>query len=657
MSFLAKFNNDGSLNETSGSNIFQYSSGANVIEMQIDKPQNSVVTISLVRADAVELSAKPCVAKLGSTNAWVYTFDKTDLSVDGDLDIAFTISYNGVDLNTETITGTVQTSFNNGYTAVDPTMTEEILQWLANLQVDKVGRYDIEDLPVDITYTADGLKSANNLFFNAEFIVGGTLTAGTLLITATGTTIITQQETFFAGDEIYRRILTINGETITVGDWKNYTEAISTHNLSSVAHGDIRTLISNETTARQNADIVLQNNIDAITQSTVAEQHKLDIAKVYDMNFVSRHYYEIIVLDTVTLADLSNNVIHAKVTTDMQQTVDSAEYLRIKNVSGTTLIDYVRFDFDCLGGASATPELITKNSLFSFIYNSSTNAFEEKQRYFYRLAQYTHNGTVTPTERINAQNAVLKTAQTLSNEEKSQVQTNIDVYSKLEVDNKVSSVYKYKGSVATYGDLPTSGLTIGDVYNVEDTGDNYAWNGTVWDKLAGTIDLSGYVPTSRTINGHALSSDVTVSKSDVGLGNVYNPTAYGGISYGGGAGEAGISFTDLNSLVYTGFYTCYGTTANVPSASYSWFVQHINSNVGNVSATQIAIAYGTTNIIYKRNKTSSTWGAWENISPSLKENLTNKVTSISSSSTDTQYPSAKCVYDIVGNIVSLMEVL
>ena len=33
---------------------------------------------------------------------------------------------------------------------------------------------------------------------------------------------------------------------------------------------------------------------------------------------------------------------------------------------------------------------------------------------------------------------------------------------------------------------------------------------------------------------------------------------------------------------------------------------------------------------------------------------TNKVTSISSSSTDDEYPSAKCVYDIVGDIESLL---
>ena len=40
-----------------------------------------------------------------------------------------------------------------------------------------------------------------------------------------------------------------------------------------------------------------------------------------------------------------------------------------------------------------------------------------------------------------------------------------------------------------------------------------------------------------------------------------------------------------------------------------------------------------------------------------KEDKSNKVTSISSSSTDTQYPSAKCVYDIVGNVEAVLTTL
>lgn len=37
------------------------------------------------------------------------------------------------------------------------------------------------------------------------------------------------------------------------------------------------------------------------------------------------------------------------------------------------------------------------------------------------------------------------------------------------------------------------------------------------------------------------------------------------------------------------------------------------------------------------------------------EEVANKVTSISGSSTDTQYPSAKCVYDIVGDVESILD--
>lgn len=47
----------------------------------------------------------------------------------------------------------------------------------------------------------------------------------------------------------------------------------------------------------------------------------------------------------------------------------------------------------------------------------------------------------------------------------------------------LASMYKYKGSVESVNVLPSTGQTIGDVYNVELTGMNYAWNGTEWDAL------------------------------------------------------------------------------------------------------------------------------------------------------------------------------
>ena len=39
------------------------------------------------------------------------------------------------------------------------------------------------------------------------------------------------------------------------------------------------------------------------------------------------------------------------------------------------------------------------------------------------------------------------------------------------------------------------------------------------------------------------------------------------------------------------------------------------------------------------------------------EIVSNKVSSISAASTNAQYPSAKCVYDIVGNIESIIDLV
>lgn len=78
-----------------------------------------------------------------------------------------------------------------------------------------------------------------------------------------------------------------------------------------------------------------------------------------------------------------------------------------------------------------------------------------------------------------------------------------DAYTKTEINSMVSSVLHYKGTKTSYSDLPTTGNVIGDVWNIETAnalhnvraGDNVAWNGTTWDVLAGTIDLSAYVRT------------------------------------------------------------------------------------------------------------------------------------------------------------------
>lgn len=115
-----------------------------------------------------------------------------------------------------------------------------------------------------------------------------------------------------------------------------------------------------------------------------------------------------------------------------------------------------------------------------------------------------------------------------------------DAYTKTEVDAKVSSVYRFRGSVATYANLPTTGQVVGDVWNVEDTGANYAWSGSEWDKLSETVDLTPYLTktdaadtyaTITTVNGKqdALTSDqLAAVNSGITADHVASYDAYAG---------------------------------------------------------------------------------------------------------------------------------
>lgn len=95
----------------------------------------------------------------------------------------------------------------------------------------------------------------------------------------------------------------------------------------------------------------------------------------------------------------------------------------------------------------------------------------------------------------------------------------------------ITTVYRPKGSVDNYSDLPTD-HKIGDVYNIKNAdaannikaGDNVVWNGTEWDNLSGVVDLSAYLTkleadklylgktataaNATTVNGHTVLSDV-----------------------------------------------------------------------------------------------------------------------------------------------------
>ncbi len=184
----------------------------------------------------------------------------------------------------------------------------------------------------------------------------------------------------------------------------------------------------------------------------------------------------------------------------------------------------------------------------------------------------TNNKVTANTNDITAIKAayITKDADNLTNYYKK-----AETYTQSEVDSKVtaalSSAYKVKGSVTMTELNALSEKENGDVYNVSDAfsdgstsypaGTNVVWvvddaatKAGHWDPLAGLTDLSSYsttdgvktlistakseaistaksyteteaaklVPQTTTVNGHPLSANVTVTASDVGLGNVNN---------------------------------------------------------------------------------------------------------------------------------------
>lgn len=90
---------------------------------------------------------------------------------------------------------------------------------------------------------------------------------------------------------------------------------------------------------------------------------------------------------------------------------------------------------------------------------------------------------------------------------------------------KLTNVFVYKGTVATYAELPTDPET-GDVWNVQKAdkthgikaGDNVAWSGTDWDSLGGTCDLSEYALTADqqkdVVNASVNGATVTLIARD-----------------------------------------------------------------------------------------------------------------------------------------------
>ena len=67
---------------------------------------------------------------------------------------------------------------------------------------------------------------------------------------------------------------------------------------------------------------------------------------------------------------------------------------------------------------------------------------------------------------------------------------NISINENKEISCDISTM-NFKGTVATYEQLPKDGQNVGDVWNISSTNTNYCWNGSNWITIGSSVDISG----------------------------------------------------------------------------------------------------------------------------------------------------------------------
>ena len=148
--------------------------------------------------------------------------------------------------------------------------------------------------------------------------------------------------------------------------------------------------------------------------------------------------------------------------------------------------------------------------------------------------------------------------------------------------------------------------------------------GTLWSRIKTYIAGLGYTTNTGTITGITMNGASKGTSGVVDLGTVI--TSHQDIS-----GKANTS--DLAAVATSGDYEDLANTPNVPVVSSS------------EASADLEIADEQGNVLVR----------FINGQIKVKNfNSANKVTSISASSTDAQFPSAKCVWDLIGDIETIL---
>ena len=255
-----------------------------------------------------------------------------------------------------------------------------------------------------------------------------------------------------------------------------------------------------------------------------------------------------------------------------------------------------------------------------------------------------------------------------------------ETYTKSEVNTLVSEIPKFKIEVVS--SLPTSNISTTTIYLV--IGDNqngnlydeYIYVNNAWEKLGSqNVDLTNYALKSE------LPTNVSDLTNDSGFLNQLTILSYGSstwndfitayrknsVIYCRASSNSDPSSGNQGRLAFLAYVSNPSNPANVEFQYYRSVSSHTASQQGDQVFVYQLTSAGVWSVITR--EASSKIVAGSGLSSSYangtitlsadisgKEDTTNKVTSITSTSTNTQYPSAKAVYDLFTSITDAEEV-
>ena len=122
------------------------------------------------------------------------------------------------------------------------------------------------------------------------------------------------------------------------------------------------------------------------------------------------------------------------------------------------------------------------------------NQIKENKKIVAYIDNYNSESVSVKNDINNLKQDVNNLTQTVVEIPTEYVSTDVFTTFQTEVNQKLGKVYKVKGSVADYDALiAIASKQIGDVYNLLDTGANYVYTESGWDKLSENIDLSDFI--------------------------------------------------------------------------------------------------------------------------------------------------------------------